>query len=54
MNDAAKTDKERKRDERARKRAAGLIPVQEWVYREDADRLRRYAARLRRERDRRE
>lgn len=45
---------QRKRDERDRKRASGLIPVQEWVHREDADRLRRYAARLRRERDRRE
>lgn len=48
----AKTETQRKRDERDRKRAAGLIPVQEWVHREDADRLRRYAVRLRRERDR--
>lgn len=43
----ATTDAQRKQNERDRKRAAGLIVVQEWVYREDAGLLREYAAKLR-------
>ena len=38
---------QRKAAERSRKREAGLVPVQEWVHREDAPRLRKYAIRLR-------
>lgn len=41
------TDAQRKQNERDRKRAAGLVRVQEWVHREDAGLLRKYAARLR-------
>lgn len=43
----ATTDAQRKQNERDRKRAAGLVRVQEWVYREDAGLLREYAAKLR-------
>lgn len=39
--------KDRKQQERDRKREAGLVPVQEWVHRDDAGRLRKYAAKLR-------
>lgn len=46
----ATTDAQRKQNERDRKRAAGLIVVQEWVYREDAGLLREYAAKLRKKR----
>ena len=42
--------KERKQQERDRKREAGLVPVQEWVHRDDAERLRKYAAKLRKAR----
>lgn len=45
---------ERKQQERDRKREAGLVPVQEWVHRDDAERLRKYAAKLRKEREKRE
>lgn len=38
---------ERKAAERARKRAAGLVLVQEWVPQNQVQELRRYAARLR-------
>ncbi len=38
---------QRKAEERERKREAGLVLVQEWVHRDDADRLRKYAAKLR-------
>jgi hypothetical protein len=41
------TAAERKQRERTRKREAGLVPVQEWVHRDDAERLRNYAAKLR-------
>lgn len=43
---------QRKAEERARKRKAGLVPVQEWVHLDDAERLRKYAAKLRKERER--
>lgn len=46
--------KVRKQQERARKRDAGLVPVQEWVHRDDSERLRKYAAKLRKEREKRE
>jgi hypothetical protein len=39
----------RKQQERDRKRKAGLVPVQEWVHRDDAERLRKYAAKLRKQ-----
>jgi len=42
----------RKQQERDRKRKAGLVPVQEWVHRDDAERLRKYAAKLRKARAR--
>lgn len=38
--------KDRKQQERDRKREAGLVLVQEWVPRDDAERLRKYAAKL--------
>jgi len=44
--------KDRKQQERDRKRGAGLVPVQEWVHRDDAERLRKYAAKLRKARAR--
>ena len=43
---------QRKAEERDRKREAGLVPVQEWVHRDDAERLRKYAAKLRKARSR--
>ena len=43
MRDAS----DRKRKERERKRNAGFILIQEWVHREDADRFREYAIKLR-------
>lgn len=43
----AKTPAERKADERKRKRAAGLVQVQEWVMKPDVDKLKKYAAKLR-------
>lgn len=46
------TAAQRKQQERDRKREAGLVPVQEWVHRDDAERLRKYAAKLRKERAR--
>ena len=48
----ATTAKDRKQHERDRKREAGLVPVQEWVHRDDAERLRKYAAKLRKARAR--
>lgn len=47
MDFMATTDAQRKQNERDRKRAAGLVLVQEWVYREDVGLLREYAAKLR-------
>lgn len=44
--------KDRKQQERDRKREAGLVLVQEWVHRDDAERLRKYAAKLRKARAR--
>lgn len=41
---SAVSDAERKRAERERKRAAGLVPVQVWVRPENAQRVREYAA----------
>lgn len=41
---------ERKQAERDRRRALGQVNVQEWVHRDDAERLRAYAARLRKAR----
>lgn len=46
----AKTPAQRKADERDRKRKADLVPVQEWVHRDDAERLRKCAVRLRKAR----
>lgn len=46
-----KTANERKQAERDRRRALGQVNVQEWVHRGDAERLRAYAARLRKSRD---
>lgn len=37
----------RKQQERDRKREAGLVPVQEWVHRDDAKALREFAEFLR-------
>ncbi len=42
--------KTRKQQERDRKRDADLVPVQEWVHRDDAERLRKYADKLRKPR----
>lgn len=39
----------RKQLERQRKREAGLVLVQEWVPQEDAERMRKYAVKLRKE-----
>lgn len=49
---SATPEAQRKRAERDRKREAGLVPVQEWVHRDDAERLRKYAAKLRKARER--
>ena len=46
----AKTVNERKQAERDRRRALGQVNVQEWVHRDDAERLRAYAAKLRKAR----
>ena len=46
-----KTVNERKQAERDRRRALGQVNVQEWVHRDDAERLRAYAAKLRKARD---
>lgn len=43
---------QRKQKERDLKREAGLVLVQEWVARADAERLRKYAAKLRKARAR--
>lgn len=43
---------ERKKQERTRKREAGLVPVQEWVHKGDAEKLKKYATKLRKERQR--
>lgn len=43
----AKTSAERKADERRRRREGGQALVQEWVHCNDIDRLRKYAAKLR-------
>lgn len=43
----AKTPAQRKADERQRRRDAGQHLVQEWVNGDDVERLRRYAAKLR-------
>ncbi len=50
--DLALAAAQRKQKERLRKREAGLVPVQEWVHRDDAERLRKYAAKLRKARER--
>lgn len=42
-----KSAAQRKQEERDRKRAAGLVLVQEWAYPKDVARLRRYAEQLR-------
>ena len=42
------TAADRKKQERTRKREAGLVPVQEWVHRDDAPKLKAYANKLRR------
>ncbi len=43
----AKPAAQRKAEERERKRNAGLVQVQEWVHLDDAERLRKYADKLR-------
>jgi hypothetical protein len=48
----ATTAAQRKAEERERKREAGLVRVDEWVHRDDAERLRKYAAKLRKARAR--
>jgi hypothetical protein len=48
----ATTAAQRKAEERERKREAGLVRVDEWVHRDDAERLRKYAAKLRKARSR--
>lgn len=45
-----KSDAERKRDERQRMRAKGLVLVQVWVHPENRERLRKYVARLNKQR----
>lgn len=47
-----KTAAQRKAEERKRKQAAGLVYVQEWAHQEDVERLRKYAAKLRKARAR--
>jgi hypothetical protein len=46
----AKTAAERKADERKRRRENGQVLVQEWVHCDDAERMRKYAAKLRKAR----
>ena len=46
-----KSANERKQAERDRRRKAGQVSVQEWVHKDDAERLRKYAARLRKARE---
>lgn len=46
-----KTAAERKADERARRRDAGQVNVQEWVAKADVARLRQFAAKLRKARE---
>ncbi|MFA6063864.1 MAG: hypothetical protein WC736_14855 [Gallionella sp.] len=46
----AKTAAERKADERQRRRDSGQVLVQEWVHGDDSERLRKYAAKLRKAR----
>ena len=48
----ARTVAQRKADERQRRREAGQSLVQEWVHHDDVERLRKYAAMLRKARDR--
>lgn len=48
--DRPKTPAERKADERQRRREAAQMLVQEWVHGDDAERLRKYAAKLRKAR----
>lgn len=48
----AKTPSQRKADERQRRREAGQSLVQEWVHSDDVERLRKYAAKLRKARER--
>ena len=44
------TPRERKQQERDRRRAAGQVMVQKWVYRDDAKALREFADFLREKR----
>lgn len=48
----ARTVAQRKADERQRRREAGQMLVQEWVHGDDVERLRKYAAKLRKARER--
>jgi hypothetical protein len=45
------TAAERKQAERDRKRAAGWVLVQEWVHNLDVAKLKEYAAKLRKQRE---
>jgi hypothetical protein len=47
-----RTVAQRKADERQRRREAGQSLVQEWVHCDDVGRLRKYAAKLRKARER--
>jgi len=47
-----RTVAQRKADERQRRRDAGQSLVQEWVHGDDVERLRKYAAKLRKVRER--
>jgi hypothetical protein len=45
----AKTPAERKADERQRRKESGQVLVQEWVHHSVAEKLKNYAAKLRKE-----
>lgn len=47
-----RTVAQRKADERQRRREAGQVLAQEWVHGDDVERLRKYAAKLRKARER--
>ena len=47
-----KTAAERKAEERKRKQEAGLVYLQEWAHQKDVERLRKFAAKLRKTRAR--
>lgn len=47
----AKSAAERKADERERRRQSGYVLVQEWVPKADVERLQKFAARLRKSRE---